>query len=151
MFRVLAGFLILMILPPVITFCNSENESGSEILNDSISDASHNSMNSLDWSGTYNGTTPCADCLGIETILTLKYDSTYELKTKYIGKREPLFSTSGSFSWNESGNQIRLQSGIQNRPDEYIVEENRLLQLDMNGKKITGQLKENYILEKVTD
>ena len=36
----------------------------------------HNSMNSLDWAGKYEGTLPCADCEGIKYIVELKKDGT---------------------------------------------------------------------------
>ena len=49
----------------------------------------HNSQNSLDWSGTYKGITPCADCEGIETILTLNADvqRSFTLVEEFKGKK----------------------------------------------------------------
>lgn len=107
----------------------------------------HNSSNSLDWQGTYRGTIPCADCEGIETELTLNQDNTYWLKTSYLGKSDQAFDEKGTFSWNEAGNTITL-SGTKNRPSQYFVAENKVIQLDMAGNKITGNLSENYILKK---
>ena len=37
----------------------------------------HNSMNSLDWAGKYEGTLPCADCEGIKYIVELKKDGNF--------------------------------------------------------------------------
>lgn len=107
-----------------------------------------NSMVSLDWDGTYTGTIPCADCQGIETILTLKKDKTYILKTKYLGKSDTFTEKSGTFTWNAEGSTIILQ-GISNTPNQYLVGENLLFQLDMSGKRITGGLADSYKLRKV--
>lgn len=107
-----------------------------------------NSMTSLDWNGTYKGVTPCADCEGIETVLTLNLDKTYILTTKYLGKKESnLISSSGSFTWSADGSTIKLE-GIKNGPSQYKVGENVLFQLDMSGQMITGQLAPKYRLEK---
>jgi uncharacterized lipoprotein NlpE involved in copper resistance len=110
-------------------------------------DPTHNSSNSLDWAGTYRGLLPCADCEGIENLLALHADGTYQLNTIYKGKRGDFFTESGTFSWNKVGNTIQL-SEAKNRPGQYFVGENHLVQLDMKGEKITGDLAEKYVLKK---
>jgi uncharacterized lipoprotein NlpE involved in copper resistance len=107
----------------------------------------HNASNSLDWAGVYLGTLPCADCEGIESELTLNQDNTYLLKTRYLGKSEQSFEEKGTFIWNEAGNTITL-SEAKNRPTQYFMGENKVIQLDMDGNKITGSLSDNYILKK---
>lgn len=103
-----------------------------------IPDAVHNSANSLDWPGTYKGTVPCADCEGIETTLTIDADSNYVISTQYLGKKKSKgMDKKGRFSWSKEGAIITLQ-GIKNAPSQYQVGENMLIQLDMQGKKITG-------------
>lgn len=106
-----------------------------------------NSMTSLDWPGTYKGTVPCADCAGIETTLTLDKDLNYTLNTKYLGKKDAPATRKGKFSWNAAGSTITL-AGIQNAPSQYLVGENRLFQLDMQGQRITGGLASKYELIK---
>ena len=111
----------------------------------SISD---NSQNSLDWQGTYKGVTPCADCEGIETEIILNLDLTYVLKTKYLGKGDgKVFEEKGSFAWDKSGVNIALKGG-KGGPSQYKVGENQLIQLDMEGKVIEGDLAEMFILKK---
>jgi uncharacterized lipoprotein NlpE involved in copper resistance len=105
-------------------------------------------MVSLDWNGTYKGMIPCADCEGIETWLTLNLDKTYLLKTKYKGKSESVQENSGKFNWNSAGSIITL-GGVVNAPNQYLVGEGKLFQLDMSGKRITGNLSGNYELTKV--
>lgn len=106
-----------------------------------------NSKTSLDWNGNYFGVLPCADCEGIETLITLNKDKTFRLVTKYSGKSETEFVDKGSFEWDESGSKIKLL-GLEGAPSNYQVGENKLVQLDMNGNRITGELAEKYILEK---
>lgn len=127
----------------------------TEIKADSVSgmpiDTIHtgdNSETSLDWDGVYVGTTPCANCEGIETELTLGKDKTFVLKTKYIGKgAEKIKTEKGTFSWDGSGSVIVL-NGLEHKPNQYKVGENHLVQMDMQGKIVEGSLASKYILQK---
>ena len=108
----------------------------------------HNSRNALDWAGTYKGIMPCADCEGIETKVVLNKDLTFVLQTKYLGKGDAkVFEEKGNFVWDKTGGIILLQ-GIKGRPSQYKVGENKLIQLDMEGKVITGPLAEKQVLLK---
>ena len=107
----------------------------------------HNSANSLDWAGVYKGVLPCANCEGIETSLTLKMDNSYQLSTTYLGKDAMPFKQQGSFEWDTKGSMIRLLNQ-KDGPALYKVGENQLLQLDMEGQLITGDLADNYKLNK---
>jgi copper homeostasis protein (lipoprotein) len=109
-----------------------------------------NSMTSLNWNGTYEGVIPCADCNGIETSLKLNKDYTYLLRTRYVGKDTAPRSHTGSIKWNSEGNKITLD-GIESGPSMYLVGENRLFQLDLNGNRITGDLSGQHILVKKPD
>jgi uncharacterized lipoprotein NlpE involved in copper resistance len=112
-------------------------------------DDGHNSRNSLDWDGVYTGTIPCADCEGIEVSITLNTDETYQVSYKYLGKPgEPEVST-GKFTWDDAGGKITLDS--KSRPPYYIVGENQLIQLDMEGNPITGEHADMYILKKIME
>lgn len=107
----------------------------------------HNAQNSLDWEGNYKGMTPCADCEGIETELTLARDMTFVIKTRYKGKSDKFLEETGRFKWDDKGSNITLE-GLKDRPTQFFVGENTLTQLDMNGQKINGELAEMYILKK---
>ncbi len=103
---------------------------------------------SLDWAGTYKGTVPCADCEGIETEIMLHSDNTFMLSAKYLGKKDSKVSNSnGKWNWLD-GFKIELE-GIENGPSKYFVTEGRIIQLDMDGKKIEGALADKYVLTKV--
>ncbi|MBB5634923.1 putative lipoprotein NlpE involved in copper resistance [Pedobacter cryoconitis] len=108
----------------------------------------HNSMNSVDWDGIYKGIVPCADCEGIETTIVLGKELTYSIKTKYLGKSDAkVFEEKGKFSWDKSGQIITLND-IKDGPNKYFVGENKIIQLDMEGKEITGKLADHYVLKK---
>lgn len=115
-------------------------------------DMAHNSQNALDWMGTYHGITPCADCEGIETALTLNEDHTYILETRYLGKSDEVFRESGTFTWNDDGSQIEIDVGDEGACSaHYLIQENRIIQLDLDGNRITGNLADYYVLDKITN
>jgi uncharacterized lipoprotein NlpE involved in copper resistance len=147
--------IILLVFASLLLFSCKKQVKEVEIKTDTINRVtietptdSHNSQNSLDWQGSYKGTTPCADCEGIETELVLNIDLTYVMKTKYLGKGDgKTFEEKGNFVWDKTGGIISLE-GLKGRPSHYNVGENRLIQLDMEGKPITGALAEKYVLTK---
>jgi uncharacterized lipoprotein NlpE involved in copper resistance len=106
----------------------------------------HNSKNSVDWVGTYQGILPCADCEGIKTSITLNQDYTYTLTEEYLGKKGNPIVAKGSFIWDDNGGKITLIDG--DRKQQYKVGENRLFHLDLNGNVIEGRLADKYILYK---
>ena len=108
--------------------------------------ATHNSRNSLDWAGTYTGLIPSASGMGIEVRLTLNGNGTYALNYHYVGRPDPDFSSTGNFTWDNAGSVITLDSIT--GPLHYRVGENMLWQLDLEGKEITGNLADMYILRK---
>src|SRR5699024_4503628 len=97
-------------------------------------DRAHNSQNSLDWSGTYKGTLPCADCPGIEVELTLNSDLTYTSTMEYL-ERDTTHEEEGTFEWNESGSDITLYDNGKEESGKYKVGENRLFFLDEDGNR----------------
>jgi hypothetical protein len=48
--------------------------------------------------------------------------------------------------WDDTGNIINL--GIAQTPSYYRVAQNKLIQLDMEGKPVTGNLADMYVLTK---
>ncbi|MDH6252829.1 putative lipoprotein NlpE involved in copper resistance [Chryseobacterium sp. H1D6B] len=108
-------------------------------------DTAHNSQNSVDWNGTYEATVPCADCPGIKTSLTLNKDNTFAITEEYIDKKSKS-DDKGTFEWNKEGSIITLNG--KNSKYKYQVGENKLIQLDMEGKEITGPSKDLYVFKK---
>lgn len=140
--------IAVVLLSLAITGCKTQNKSTTVIPDqpDKIA-IGDNSANSLDWPGVYNGTLPCADCEGLITSVTLNKDLTYKRITVYKGKDGKRFEENGNFSWIKSGSTIMLERNT-NLPGYYLVGENQLIQLDMEGNRITGDLAENYMLTK---
>jgi len=106
----------------------------------------HNSRNSLNWEGVYTGTIPAASAPGIDVRLMLNRDETFVLRYEYVDRPNSQFIQTGSFKWDKKGAIITLK--VKDTPPYYKVEENRLIQLDMKGKPITGNLADNYVLTK---
>ncbi|WP_192347063.1 copper resistance protein NlpE [Algoriphagus sp. Y33] len=145
----LIGFITSL---TILTSCSTSQEKTETQIETTVEGAepytSDNSATSLDWSGTYKGTVPCASCEGIETTLTLNSDFTYKIVTNYLGRNDALEEeNTGSFTWDETGSIITLEK-VSQAPSLYKVGENRIWQLDMEGNMITGDLADHYILTK---
>lgn len=149
-----AKILLFTLLLGFFISCQKQTTDSNIAAKDSIAKvdslnnvAAHNAKNSLDYIGTYKGILPCADCEGLETVICINENNTYNIKTQYQGKGEKVFEQKGIFSWNKEGNTIVL-ADVKNGPNQYFVGENTLTQLDMSGKKISGDLATAYILAK---
>ncbi len=94
-------------------------------------DPAHSSKNAVDWAGTYEGVTPCADCPGIKLRLTVGKDGRYELATQYLERQPAPTTVRGSFSWNAAGNTITLDAA--GGSQQFRVGEGRLLQMNRDG------------------
>jgi len=101
---------------------------------------------SVDWEGTYEGVLPCADCEGIKTTILLNEDETYKFSSEYLGKNYKS-DESGKFTWSADGNDITIKFK-DGESTSYVVGENQLVQLDQEGKQITGVLADKYVLKK---
>jgi len=57
----------------------------------------------------YMGSLPCPDCRFIETILELRFNQTFIMSTRYIGKEDDIqFEERGKFNWIGDGTYIHL-------------------------------------------
>ncbi|KGO81121.1 hypothetical protein Q763_08535 [Flavobacterium beibuense F44-8] len=106
-----------------------------------------NSENSLDWTGVYSGTVPCADCPGIEIELQINDNNTYSLSEHYLEKQETANMNTGSFTWDDTGSIITLDENGMGR--KFKVQENSIKVLAPDGTAIEGEQKEKYTLKKV--
>ena len=100
--------------------------------------------NPLDYEGTYTGILPTAGGMGMLVTITLEND-TYIKKTEYVDK-DGVYEDRGKYTLNKEGNIITLD-GIDS-PNKYLVDENSLIQLDIEGNRITGELADHYVLQK---
>ena len=129
--------------------CNQPTSNNNETTADTtITQAmidEHTSEKSLDWSGTYEGTIPCADCPGIKTTVVLNDDHTFQYDTEYLEKNVKS-TDNGTFSWENNGSTVRLKGKETN--SVFKVGENQLTLLDTEGNVITGDLADHYIFKK---
>ena len=143
------GLLSVLLAFTLMSCTNQSKKQADETtpINETVVD-SHTSEIALDWAGVYEGTMPCADCEGIETVIELKDDLTYVAKYTYLGKKEDenLFTNKGVFTWNDDGNSISLQDeGLET---QYKVGENQIVLLNSDGEVNTGELADFYVLKK---
>lgn len=118
----------------------------------SAATAADSPKTSVDWQGIYTGVVPCADCDGIFTQITLNKDNTYILKTEYQGKEGLAETIEGTFQWNKAGDIITMDGlNEKSMPFAYKVGEDKLIQLDMEGNVISGNLAQNYVLTKIDE
>ena len=97
--------------------------------------------------GVYEGTLPAADCDGIKTMLTVNPDSTYLLRSEYIGVEDGVFETSGVYNLI-GGDLIELitPSSGEKTYSKLIVDGVRLS--DSMGTVNQGDLAKYYVLSK---
>ena len=141
--------IVFVLSVACLFLCLNACKSGGESAEENQVTTEDNSKTSLDWEGTYSGITPCADCAGIETKISLKSDNTYQISWKYMEKSDEVYEKEGTFIWNDDSTIITLENmEVDKEPTMYKVCENYLLQLDLNGNVITGELADKYILNK---
>lgn len=93
--------------------------------------------------GTYGGNLPCVDCDAISTVLELHRDHSYTLSYMYDGKSNDKFVKEGK--WEIDKNKLILD-GVDYK---YRIGNEILVQLDLSGNEITGDLAESYQLARM--
>lgn len=122
----------------------------TEITSDTVVKMQTGAQNSLNYIGMYSGKLPCADCAETEVSLQLSEGFSYTLTKKFLGKNSRTEEKRGRYSWNKAGNAIVLDN-VTDGPNQYLVTENSLTQLYLNGEPIKGKLEKNYVLSKVPE
>jgi len=124
---------------------NADNVSQStEVLEQPVNDG-HNAKSSLDYKGIYKGTLPEASGSGMAVTVELK-DSTYTRTTVYSKAKDKANVEEGTYKWNDEGSIVTLDGS--EPANQYFVGENMLYALDLEGKRIEGDLADKYILKK---
>jgi hypothetical protein len=81
----------------------------------------------------------------------LREGGTFELNTNYLGlndAREEQFT--GKISWEPTDStQLQLLGRIGDMSGRYLLQENGLLQLDVDGQKITSPQAVRYLLKRI--
>lgn len=100
-----------------------------------------------DYYGTYEGTLPCADCEGIKTTLKINDDTTYELRSEYLGKKDGTFEESGVYRI-VSGNVIELITPSSGDKTYYKILDGAVAMSDSTGVTAQRALADQYTLKK---
>ena len=95
--------------------------------------------------GAYTGVTPCADCEGIYTKIEFIDSITFIKSSKYLGKSSRAFFDMGQWSIQNDSVLITTAHGKQ---QHYLHENNGLIMLSQDGKRIKGELANYYRLDK---
>lgn len=142
-----AYFVVIPLLVITIFSCTGSKRSDASATSADTTQVTdmHNAENSLDYFGVYKGTTPAADCPGIEQTLTLSKDRTYHLSRIYIDRKDADFTESGTFTID--GN-ILTTLPKEGEPSYYKVEEGRVRMLMKDKQPVTGELEEHFVLQK---
>ena len=116
---------------------NTDNSSGADTEQKTSTQAD-------EYVGTYKGMFPCADCSGINVLITLN-ESTY---TSEETAEDIVTKDKGSVSYDKENKIITLISSEEkDRKTSYKVKENTIVFLE-DGKEIEGELASYYILTK---
>lgn len=129
--------------------CNGGKEKKSEETTETEAiEMTSTNESTLEYAGEYEGVLPCADCEGIKTILTIRDDSTYDLKREYLGKEDSSFEESGTYNI-VNGDVIELVTPSSGNKTYYKILENAVaLTADETGTLAEGELADLYILTK---
>ncbi len=142
--------LSLFLLSLTFISCTKEKETLDKEVNDITAiESPKTAENSIDYEGTYQGILPCIkdNCKEVELIIQLLPNNNYIYSVKRINiDNEPLLTT-GIFEFEADGNTIVLPS-IANVPNSFLIEENKMYQLDKNQQKIAGPKAEQFALHK---
>lgn len=138
--RILSSYIsILSILILIITNSCINNHKSTTVL-DRMSSPEKTVANVI---GAYTGNLPCVDCDAITTVLHLDRDYSYTLTYKYEGKSKDQFVKEGSWAINKNCLELK---GVDYK---YKIEPGYLVQLDLSGQEITGDIADQYQLAKV--
>ena len=80
--------------------------------------------------------------MGVDVLIMLNRYDTYMLRYSYVGRPE-INTYKGSFKWDRTEEMIILS--IKDLPPYYKVGQNKLIQLDLNGKYITDDMADTEI------
>ncbi|MFV0470448.1 MAG: copper resistance protein NlpE [Paludibacteraceae bacterium] len=144
--RILYIFILIIALGSCIKNHDNKEKGSNNTASDSIIATGNEGIEKEQWVGDYRGLLPCADCQGIDMLLSLNEDTTYFLKMEYIGKGEP-FVDKGFFEWNSDRTKIVIES--EEGKQEFLIGDAALTMLNSKGKIDKGELETSFVLTKI--
>ena len=85
-------------------------------------------------SGTYEGTLPCADCPGLQTLITFNSDGTFHMEETYLERSDKPTITDGK--WILNGDIITFTAG--DYKFDYKLISEKEIRWAPGGQEITG-------------
>lgn len=145
------SFLLVACATIMFAACDGKQSKSSEeqtvVETEEVVDMASSEL-AIDYIGVYEGTLPCADCEGIQTLLTIREDKTYDLVSEYLGKQDSKFEESGVYNII-NGEVIELVTPSSGEKTYYkILESSVALVADSTGVLNEGELAKYYILAK---
>lgn len=137
--------LILAAAIFALTSCGNANQKTEEI---AVANDSTAVVEEINFFGQYEGTLPAADCEGIKTTLTVNRDSTYSLKSEYIGIKDGTFETSGVYKMPNDSLLELITPSSGEKTYYRILDNEKVMLSDEKGTVNDGELAEYYILSK---
>lgn len=96
---------------------------------------------------SYYGTIPCADCPAIEYELHLHDDNTFNESMLYLERSADAHKEDGTYTI-EKDSIIVLDRGANEGFERFVIRDNKLVILDIDGQSIVGDLASYYVLSK---
>jgi len=84
--------------------------------------------------GTYQGTLPCADCPGLETLITFNSDGTFHMEETYLESDAEKIITDGTWILNKD----IINFTADDYKFEYKLISEKEIRWAPNGQEITG-------------
>lgn len=146
---------IILAISVLATLSSCSNEKAAPKMTGKIATTSTENVTAIDnkldlvsVAGTYEGTLPAADCPGIKTELTIKADSTYELKQDYIDRKDGHDEAAGIFKVLK-GNVLMLVRPSSGEHTFYKMKgDDRIIMTDSLGNEPEGATAKLYVLKK---
>jgi copper homeostasis protein (lipoprotein) len=100
---------------------------------------------------SYTGVLPCTDCSGIRTTINLMGDFSYQKLSSRIGKngKKSGETQDETGRWALMGKDTVQLLDVTDGPNKYLETDSSLVQLDLNGSRITGSDAARFELKKV--
>ncbi|MCL2334848.1 MAG: copper resistance protein NlpE [Endomicrobia bacterium] len=94
------------------------------------------------YTGTYKGTLPAADGPGINIVLALLPDYTFNMKQTYLNNPDRVFESSGKWAPTEdlSSAVLNYDKDASEQMRFYFIDKNTVEKLDVSGEKINSEL-----------
>lgn len=140
-------FLFMLGIAMLGTSCGGKKTQGVTIEDSTRIEKQDTLSNDTTYCGTYKGTLPAADCPGVKTVLTLRTDSTYDLSSDYIDKKDGQFMTSGIY--HKRGQVIELVTPSSGDRTYYKIKDSKsVIMTDSIGNEPEGEMAKLYVLTK---